>query len=57
MLGFDNDLLPTVIQEAGPRKIVAINGFPSFYPKFKDISLANNEKYCQEVRLQTNWKK
>lgn len=44
MLGFDNDLLPTVIQEAGPRKIVAINGFPSFYPKFKDISLANNEK-------------
>ncbi len=44
MLGFDNDLLPSVIQEAGPRKIVAINGFPSFYPKFKDISLVNNEK-------------
>jgi hypothetical protein len=44
MLGFDNDLLPTVIQDAGPGKIVAINGFPSFYPKFKDISMANNEK-------------
>jgi len=44
MLGFDNDLLPTVIQEAAPLKIVTINGFPSFYPKFKDISLTNNEK-------------
>ena len=44
ILGFDNDLLPHVIQEAVPSKIVAINGFPSFYPKFKDISLANNEK-------------
>ena len=44
ILGFDNDLLPTVIQDAAPRKIVPINGFPSFYPKFKDISLSNNEK-------------
>ena len=44
MLGFDNNLLPIVIQEAVPGKIVAINGFPSFYPKFKDISLTNNEK-------------
>ena len=45
MLGFDNDLLPVVIQDAGPQKIVAINGFPSFFPKFKDISLANNQKF------------
>ena len=44
LLGFDKDLLPTVIQEASPEKIVTINGFPSFYPKFKDISLVNNEK-------------
>lgn len=44
MLGFDNDLLPTVIQDAAPRRIIPINGFPSFYPKFKDISLSNNEK-------------
>ena len=44
MLGFDNDLLPVVIQDAGPERIVAINGFPSFFPKFKDISLANNQK-------------
>ncbi len=44
ILGFDNDLLPTVIQESVPKSIVAINGFPSFHPKFKDISMANNEK-------------
>lgn len=44
LLGFDNDLLPTVIQDSSPSKIVTINGFPSFYPKFKDISLVNNEK-------------
>ena len=44
MLGFDNDLLPIVIQEAGPNKVIAINGFPSYYPKFKDISLANNQR-------------
>ena len=43
-LGFDNDLLPTVIQDSSPSKIVTINGFPSFFPKFKDISLINNEK-------------
>jgi len=45
MLGFDNDLLPVVIQDAGPERIVAINGFPSFFPKFKDVSLANNHKF------------
>lgn len=44
MLGFDNDLLPMIIQEAGPNKVIAINGFPSYYPKFKDISLANNQR-------------
>ena len=44
LLGFDNDLLPTIIQDSSPSKIVTINGFPSFYPKFKDISLVNNEK-------------
>lgn len=44
LLGFDNDLLPRVIQDSVPDKIVTINGFPSFYPKFKDISLVNNEK-------------
>lgn len=44
MLGFDNDLLPVVIQDAGPQKIVAINGFPSFFSKFKDISLVNNQR-------------
>lgn len=43
-LGFDNDLLPTVIQDSSPSKIITINGFPSFFPKFKDISLLNNEK-------------
>lgn len=43
-LGFDNDLLPTVIQDSSPSKIITINGFPSFFPKFKDISLINNEK-------------
>lgn len=44
ILGFDNDLLPTVIQESAPKGVVAVNGFPSFHPKFKDISMANNEK-------------
>jgi len=43
-LGFDDDLLPTVIQDSSPSKIITINGFPSFFPKFKDISLINNEK-------------
>lgn len=48
ILGFDHDLLPAIIQEASPEKIVALNGFPSYFPKFKDISLANNERVLSE---------
>lgn len=42
ILGFDRDILPRVIDDSVPDKIVAINGFPSFIPKYKDYSLTNN---------------
>lgn len=42
ILGFDDDIMPTVIDAAAPEKLVAVNGFPSYYPKYKDFSQINN---------------
>lgn len=44
MLGFDGDLSTEINEEVAPKKIMVINGFPSYTPKFKDISLISNEK-------------
>jgi hypothetical protein len=43
LLGFDQDIFKTIRDESSPKKIYIINGFPAFFPKFKDISLVNNE--------------
>lgn len=57
LLGFDGDLSKEINEEISPKKTVLINGFPGYSPKFKDISLINNEllinnpnnivKYCK----------
>jgi len=43
VLGFDADLSKEINFEVAPKKTVLINGFPGFSPKFKEISLINNE--------------
>lgn len=43
ILGFELNYLNRLIpQDMNPDGIVPINGFPSFFPKYKDISLINN---------------
>ena len=44
LLGFDGELALFVSEEVAPDEIVIVNGFPGYAPKFKDISLINNEK-------------
>ena len=41
-LGFDGELSAAVNEDVAPEELVVVNGFPSYVPKFKDISLVNN---------------
>jgi hypothetical protein len=41
-LGFDSGVSNYVYEKAQPQDTVIINGFPSYVPKLKDISLLNN---------------
>lgn len=41
-LGFDPDISNYIYDKALPTEVIAINGFPSYLPKLKDISLLNN---------------
>lgn len=43
-LGFDGDLSVFISEEVTPDSVVIVNGFPAYSPKFKDISLINNER-------------
>jgi hypothetical protein len=43
-LGFDGELSTFISDEVTPDLILLINGFPAYSPKFKDISLINNER-------------
>lgn len=44
LLGFDGDLSKEIREDVSPEETVLVNGFPSYTPKFKDISLIVNEK-------------
>lgn len=44
LLGFDGDLSSFVYEEIAPDELIAINGFPAYSPKYKDISIISNEK-------------
>ncbi len=53
MLGFEMDFLNNLIsQEIKFDEMVPINGFPSYFPKYKDISLINNNKNYYEEDIQ-----
>jgi hypothetical protein len=54
LMGFEMNYLNKLIpQETNPDGIVPINGFPSYFPKYKDISLINNNVnyYEQDVEI------
>ena len=45
LLGFELDSLEEIILDVSPNESFYVNGFPSYAPKFKDISLAANESF------------
>ena len=54
LMGFEMTYLNRLIpQDVNPNKIAPINGFPSYYPKYKDISLINNNAnfYQRDVKI------
>lgn len=49
LMGFETRYLSKIIpQEINPYTIFPINGFPAYFPKYKDISLINNDVNFQE---------
>lgn len=42
-LGFEGEVAQRVGTDEAPTQIILINGFPSYSPKIKDISILNNE--------------
>jgi hypothetical protein len=44
LLGFDGELASFITEVISPNEVVIVNGFPAYLPKFKDISLLNNDK-------------
>lgn len=43
LMGFEMTYLNKLIpQDVNPNQVAPINGFPSYFPKYKDISLTNN---------------
>jgi len=48
LLGFDGDLSKEITLDVSPHETIIINGFPSYTPKFKDISLISNEKLVSD---------
>jgi hypothetical protein len=48
LLGFDGDLSKEINEDVSPIETVVVNGFPSYAPKFKDISLIANEKLVSD---------
>lgn len=53
ILGFEMNYLNKLIpQQTNPDGVVPINGFPSYFPKYKDISLLNNNVNYHEMDVQ-----
>lgn len=44
LVGFDGELSSFIYDEISPKEVIVVNGFPSYAPGFKDISLINNER-------------
>ena len=55
-LGFDKDASNYIHAQAYPAEVVAINGFPSYLPKWKDISLFNNDILLNENNMNESGK-
>ena len=53
LMGFEMKYLSKLIpQDVNPNKIAPISGFPSYFPKYKDISLINNNTDFHEKDIE-----
>ena len=50
LLGFDGQLATAINEDVAPRETIVVNGFPSYFQKYKDISLVNNERLVSGAR-------
>jgi hypothetical protein len=57
LLGFDGGLSKEINEDVSPNQTFVINGFPSYTPKFKDISLITNEKLVSDKNIQVRYSK
>lgn len=55
LLGFDGDLSREINEDISPNETVAVNGFPSYSPKFKDISLVTNERLVSNHNIEIRY--
>ena len=55
LLGFDGDLSKEINEDVSPSDTIVINGFPSYTPKFKDISLIANEKLVSDHNIEVKY--
>lgn len=55
LLGFDGDLSKEINEDVSPNDTVVVNGFPSYTPKFKDISLIANEKLVSDHNIKIKY--
>ncbi|MFY9620285.1 MAG: hypothetical protein WAQ99_10800 [Pyrinomonadaceae bacterium] len=55
LLGFDGDLSKEINEDVGPEETIVVNGFPSYVPKFKDVSLIANEKLIDDHRVKVRF--
>lgn len=51
LLGFDGDLSKEINEDVSPNDTIIVNGFPSYTPKCKDISLIANEKLVNDKNI------
>lgn len=49
ILGFDGEMASYIVEGIGAKEIIAINGFPSYETKFKDISIVNNKEILNNI--------
>lgn len=57
LLGFDSDLSNEITEDVSPNETIVVNGFPSYSPKFKDISLVANEKLLSVSSIKVQYAK
>jgi hypothetical protein len=55
LLGFDGDLSKEINEDVSPEETIVVNGFPSYVPKFKDVSLVANEKLIDDQQVKVRF--